>query len=63
MKVYYMENDKAIVVYKGEFKSCLEFYINNKVKYKDNKKYISIGAENEIWYSNNGETRMYFIFN
>lgn len=46
MKVYYMENDKAIVVHKGELKSCLEFYINNKAKYKDDKKYLSIGAEN-----------------
>lgn len=44
MKVYYIENDKAITIYKGEFKDCLEFYTNNKSKYRDNKKYLSIGA-------------------
>ena len=44
MKVYYIENDEVVIIFKGEFKDCLEFYMNNKSKYREHKKYITIGG-------------------
>lgn len=43
MKVYYIENDKTVPIFNGDFKECLEFYINNKAEYRKRNKYIQVG--------------------
>ena len=43
MKVYYIENDKVVSIFNGNFKDCLNLYINNKAEYRNRNKYIQIG--------------------
>lgn len=43
MKVYYIDNNKVISIFTGDFKECLNFYMNNKVEYRKRNKYIQVG--------------------
>lgn len=46
MMVYYVDSDtkKQTPVYIGNYDECFKFYIDNKVKYREDKKYLGLGG-------------------